>query len=120
MVLFDNIFLMEPISNKSLIIKSMSSKKNSTTDRGKDWATEAQINASKSSWRQGWCIDGLNSSICVLGLKPCHNACVDTGHDPTNCGDCDRSCPPRLVCGGGICGCKLGTVSCGGVCVDLQ
>lgn len=62
------------------------------------------------------------SSGCPAGTEMCGDVCVDTDHDPDNCGACDETCGNNEVCDSGSCesSCSGGTEECDGSCVDTD
>ncbi|MBI5547351.1 MAG: hypothetical protein HY901_26000, partial [Deltaproteobacteria bacterium] len=73
-------------------------------------------------WCQaGRCIEGNPPVACSQGLTECNGLCVDTAHDPLNCGTCGKSCPGTQVCASGTClaSCPSGEAECSRSCVDL-
>ncbi|PKN47768.1 MAG: hypothetical protein CVU59_01645 [Deltaproteobacteria bacterium HGW-Deltaproteobacteria-17] len=59
---------------------------------------------------------------CPETSTVCDGVCVDTLHDPANCGECGVPCDEGLACIAGECtlGCGGGTVECNGACVDTE
>ncbi|HEY7954604.1 MAG TPA: hypothetical protein VII38_04890 [Polyangia bacterium] len=45
------------------------------------------------------------------GGQCCGDVCVDTQHDPLNCGGCGQACAGNTACQGGSCGCLVGTTT---------
>ena len=55
---------------------------------------------------------------CGTERRACGDECIDTGSDPSHCGDCFVSCPRGTVCDGGACAnpgdCRRDDVECTG------
>jgi hypothetical protein len=54
---------------------------------------------------------------CADGEQVCGAACVDTGSDPDNCGDCAAACPGSDGCASGTCS---GPISCNACAEDAS
>jgi hypothetical protein len=56
----------------------------------------------------------------AMGQKCCSNQCVDSLHDPMNCGNCGVICTGGKQCVNGQCVCPAPLSDCHGICVNLQ
>lgn len=70
----------------------------------------------------GSCADGHCGDPCIVPLRACGSACVNTQVDPQNCGTCGITCSGDSACIAGQCAsaCAGGTRQCGPACVDTQ
>lgn len=63
-----------------------------------------------------------NQAGCTAPLLMCDGRCVDSSHDPQNCGSCGAVCTADEICENALCAmrCVGGTSSCGAGCVDTH
>ncbi|PKN24145.1 MAG: hypothetical protein CVU65_12630 [Deltaproteobacteria bacterium HGW-Deltaproteobacteria-22] len=74
-------------------------------------------------WLLAACDDSSGGGTnCPETSTVCDGVCVDTLHDPANCGECGNPCDDGLACIAGECtlGCGGGTIECNGACVDTN